>query len=202
MKKIYIILTHTGTLLSNIIKFYTKDEFSHVSISLDENLNEMYSFGRLHPYNPIWGGFVHEQINKGIFKRFKYTIAEVYSLNIEDSQYDIINQLIKNIKESPKPYKFNFIGLVAVSLNKNIHIKRSFYCAEFVKYLFEQAHIPNNLPDIVKPQDFKDLKGIQLIYGGFINKYTKNKNSVLNKIKENINFQSKKEGIIWVEAKK
>ena len=36
----------------------------------------------------------------------------------------------------------------------------------------------------------------------FINKYIKNKNSVLNKIKENINFQSKREGIIWVEAKK
>lgn len=44
MKKIYIILTHTGTLLSKIIKMYTKDEYSHVSISLDSELEEMYSF--------------------------------------------------------------------------------------------------------------------------------------------------------------
>ena len=71
MKKIYIILTHTGTTLSKIIKNYTKDEFSHVSISLDKDLNEMYSFGRLNPYNPFWGGFVHEGINFGTFKRFK-----------------------------------------------------------------------------------------------------------------------------------
>lgn len=35
MKKIYLILTHTGTNLSKLIKNYTKDEFSHVSISLD-----------------------------------------------------------------------------------------------------------------------------------------------------------------------
>ena len=49
MKKIYIVLTHTGTTLSKIIKTYTKDEFSHVSIALDNKLQEMYSFGRLHP---------------------------------------------------------------------------------------------------------------------------------------------------------
>ena len=63
MKKIYIVLTHSGTTLSKIIKGFTKDEFSHVSISLDKELNEMYSFGRLNPYNPFWGGFVHEYID-------------------------------------------------------------------------------------------------------------------------------------------
>ena len=63
MKKIYIVLTHSGTALSKIIKGFTKDEFSHVSISLDKELNEMYSFGRLNPYNPFWGGFVHEYID-------------------------------------------------------------------------------------------------------------------------------------------
>ena len=73
MKKIYIALMHTGTLLSNIIKCYTKDEFSHISIALDSELKEMYSFGRLHAYNPFWGSFVHEELNKGTYKRFKNT---------------------------------------------------------------------------------------------------------------------------------
>ena len=71
MKKLYIILTHTGTVLSNIVKYYTKYEYSHISIALDEELNRMYSFGRLNPYNPFWAGFVHEYIDKGTFKRFK-----------------------------------------------------------------------------------------------------------------------------------
>ena len=47
MKKIYLVLAHTGTTLATIIKYYTKDEFSHVSIALDDELEEMYSFGRL-----------------------------------------------------------------------------------------------------------------------------------------------------------
>ena len=53
MKKIYIILTFTGTALSRIIKMATKVEFAHVSIALDEELNEMYSFGRINPYIPF-----------------------------------------------------------------------------------------------------------------------------------------------------
>lgn len=38
--KIYIVLTHTGTILSKIVKWYTKKDFSHVSISLDKELND------------------------------------------------------------------------------------------------------------------------------------------------------------------
>ena len=56
MKKIYIVLTYTGTILSRLVKYYTKKEYSHVSISLDENLEEMYSFGRLNAYIPFIGG--------------------------------------------------------------------------------------------------------------------------------------------------
>ena len=50
MKQIYFILTDTGTILSRIVKFFMKDEYAHISLSLDKDLNNMYSFGRLNPY--------------------------------------------------------------------------------------------------------------------------------------------------------
>ena len=100
MKKIYIVLTHTGTNLSKIIKYYTKNEFSHVSIALDKELKQMYSFGRLNPYNPFWAGFVHEEINKGTFKRFEKTLAQIYSLDVTDNQYKIINNQINKIQKN------------------------------------------------------------------------------------------------------
>ena len=50
-----------------IKKSYTKDEFSHVSIALDIQLEKMYSFGRLKPYNPFIAGFVHEYIHTRYF---------------------------------------------------------------------------------------------------------------------------------------
>lgn len=174
MKKIYLILTHTGTTLSTIIKCYTKDEFSHVSIALDKELNTMYSFGRLHPNNPFIGGFVHEGIDFGTFKRFKNTQSEIYSLEIADNKYEKIKEEIKEFESNKEKYKFNIIGLFAVSINKKIHYKDTFYCAEFVKYLFEKVKIDNNLPDIIRPQDFKKLKDIELVYSGKLKYYKKN----------------------------
>ena len=99
MKKIYFVLTHTGTVLSKIIKNYTKDEFSHVSISLDKELNKMYSFGRINPYNPLWGGFVHEYIDKGTFKRFYKTKTKIFSLEITEKQYLDLEKIIYDMEK-------------------------------------------------------------------------------------------------------
>lgn len=147
MKKIYIILTHTGTILSRIIKKYTKDEFSHVSISLDINLKEMYSFGRLNPYNALWGGFIHEYIDKGTFKRFYKTKTKIYSLEITEEQNEKVKNNIERIKRNKKDYKFNMLGLLAVGFHKKIRKEHSFYCAEFIKYVLEKSEIKVELPE-------------------------------------------------------
>lgn len=171
MKKIYIILTHTGTNLSKLIKNYTKDEFSHVSIALDVELKHMYSFGRLNPYNPFWAGFVHEYIDDGTFKRFYLTKTRVYSLEVTDEQYKSIKDTIQKIEQEKEQYKFNILGLFAAGFRKKIVMKKSFYCAEFVKYVMEQAQIETELPEVAKPEDFKKIKKLKEIYSGFLKKY-------------------------------
>ena len=177
MRKIYIILTHTGTVLSQIIKYYTGDQFSHISIALDADLEEMYSFGRLHPYNPFWGSFVHEHINKGTFKRFKKTRAEVYSIFVTDEQYEKTEKVIAYFNNNKQKYRFNLIGLACVSINKRIIRKNTFYCAEFVKHILKFSGITevNELPDIIRPENFKELKGARLEYEGLLRKYKKKK---------------------------
>jgi len=172
MKEIYIILTHTGTVLSKIIKGYTNDEFSHVSIALDSMLQEMYSFGRLNPYNPFWGGFVHEYINKGTFKRFYKTKAKVYSIPVDEEQYEKLKNVITEFNEEKEKYKFNIIGLLAVGFNKKIQKEESFYCAEFVKYAMEKANIDIQLPELVKPDNFKELSNSKEIYKGYLREYS------------------------------
>lgn len=195
MKKIYIVLTHTGTTLSKIIKSYTKDEFSHVSIALDSELQEMYSFGRLHPYNPFWGGFVHEYIDKGTYKRFYKTKAKVYSYEVTEEQYEKLKNNIKQIEINKEDYKFNIIGLFAVGFHKKIGKEKSFYCAEFVKYVIEKANINMELPTIIKPEDFKNVEGLQEIYNGLLRKYNETKLDVAKILIENLSTYTKKEGI-------
>lgn len=172
MKKIYLVLTSTGTILSRIVKFYTKDEFGHSSISLDKELQQMYSFGRLNPYNPFLGGFVHEYIDKGTFKRFYKTTAKIYELNIEDEQYEKMNKLIDHFSKNKDNYKFNSSGLFAIALNKRIRREKYFYCAEFVKYILEESGLKLDLPELIRPECFKDIKGIKEIYSGLLQEYS------------------------------
>ncbi len=183
MKKIYIVLTHTGTALSTIIKYYTKDEFSHISIALDEDLKEMYSFGRLNPYNPFWGGFVHENIKYGTFRRFKNTRTEIYSLLIENEQYNRIRKVINYFKENKEKYRFNIIGLFCVSLKKQIKRKNTFYCAEFVQHVMKSSGIlVKDLPRVIKPEDFKRIERLELEYQGLLKKYKKRENPKLKEM--------------------
>lgn len=170
MKQIYIILTYTGTALAKVIKTFTRDEFAHVSIALDKELQQMYSFGRLNPYNPFIGGFVHEGIQIGTFKRFKNTTSAIYSMSIDDKQYEKIKKTIKVLERGKTLYDFNVIGLFAAGFHIRIRRTRSFYCAEFVKYIMDKANIENNLPDTVKPEDFKKLD-MKLEYRGRLRDY-------------------------------
>lgn len=186
MKKIYIVLTHTRAVLSRIIKIFTKDEFSHVSIALDAELQEMYSFGRLYPNNPFVGGFVHEYINKGTFKRFYKTKTKIYALDVTLEQYENVKQNIQRIQKQKDKYKFNILGLFAVSVNKKINKEYSFYCAEFVKYVIEQAGIETNLPEIVKPENFKNIPNLQEVYKGYLRKYPTSKIKLVKLLRKNL----------------
>ena len=95
MKKVYFVLTDAGTALGKIIKFKTKKKYTHASIALDKNLEKMYSFSRLHPYNCFVGGFMHERLKQGCFKRFKNTKAIIYSMEITDKQFEKLQEQIK-----------------------------------------------------------------------------------------------------------
>lgn len=195
MKKIYIILTHTGTVLSRIIKKYTKDEFSHVSIALDEELNKMYSFGRLNPYNPFYAGFVHEYINEGTFKRFYKTRAKIYFLEISDNQYEEISKNIIEFEQNKNKYKFNIVGLFAVGIHKRIQKENRFYCAEFVKYILEKSGVDTKLPEIIKPEDFKKLEGLKEIYSGLLRQYQISKIDIKEILRNNLAVYRKKKGL-------
>lgn len=179
MREIYIVLTYTGTMLSRVIKTFTGNEFAHVSIALDIELNRMYSFGRLNPYNPFIGGFVHEHINDGTFKRFKNTVSKVYAIQIEDENYEKLRKTISDIQDHKNDYTFNVLGLFAAGIHIRLKYDKSFYCAEFVKYVLDKSKVKTDLPEPIKPEDFKRLKA-KVIYAGLLRNYVAPSNDIID----------------------
>ena len=171
MKKIYFVLTDAGTALGRIIKFKTGRKYTHVSIAIDENLEKMYSFSRLNPYNCFVGGFVHERLRKGCFKRFKNTRAKICSIWITDYQYEKIEEQIKLFEANREKYKFNVLGLAYILFDKEIHREDYFYCAEFVKHILLKANVNIKLPNMPRPEDFEQLEDSEVIYIGLLNDY-------------------------------
>lgn len=174
MKKIYFVLTYSGTILGRIIRFKTGKIYTHVSISLDENLERMYSFSRINPYNCFVGGFMHEKLNEGCFKRFKNTKAQVCYIEVTDYQYEKIEEQIKKFAKNRRLYKFNVLGLIYILFDKKIHRENYFYCAEFIKYVLKNANVNLPLPEMPRPENFENLKNSKIIYKGLLNKYSMN----------------------------
>lgn len=176
MKKIYFVLSYTGTWLAKIIRQYTKKEYSHISISLDENLQRMYSFGRHHPYIFFWGGFVHESVHYGTFKRFSKTKAAIYEMEVTEEQYAKMADEIAAFKKQKMLYHFNILGLFGVAFQKRRIKQNYYYCAEFVRYLLENAGVLQQpLPEVIKPEDFQKIPGIKLVYEGNLKVYQSRK---------------------------
>ena len=87
MKKIYILLMHTYTMPSKIVKIFTNYEYSHVGISLSRECDEIYSFGRKKINSILNGGFVVEKKDGEFFKKFNNTKCKIYELKVPEEKY-------------------------------------------------------------------------------------------------------------------
>lgn len=184
MRKIYIVTTYTGTLLSYLIKNISNTPYAHVSISLNKYLNPMYSFGRLNPKTPIFAGFVEENINEGLYAKRKNTMCRVYSLEVTDKQYNMLKENIMNISENRKYYDYDVKGLVYLSINRPREKSNKYVCSNFVADMLQKSGI--NLLDKnfyeVRPNDFYNLEDFTLEYEGLLSKYKAKEQSYISEM--------------------
>jgi hypothetical protein len=81
-----------------------------------------------------------------------------------------VQDFIKEKYNEKDSYKFNILGLIGILINYKVKRENYFYCAEFVKYVLEQSSIIE-LPDLVKPEDFEKIYGLDEIYRGLLREY-------------------------------
>lgn len=169
-KKIYILLTDTGTAFTRLIKSYTKKPYNHASISFDADLREVYSFGRKTPKNPFIGGFVREDIQSVLFKQAD---CAIYSLTISEEDFQKMHRFIQLIEANKDYYRYNLIGLFGVMVKKPIKRKNAFFCSQFVASVLKESNTINFEKDVclVQPNDILGVADFELVYEGRLRDY-------------------------------
>lgn len=171
--KIYILLSDTGTLLNKTIKAYTKAPYNHVSLSLDKELIEMYSFGRKTPRNPINAGFVREDILEGTYKYFPNTTCILYEIVVTKKQLGLIRRELSLFIENSHYYSYNLLGFINVVRQKPCQTEHTFFCSQFVAELLHRSGVKlfNKCTSLVTPDDFRNLHCSKRIYEGKLRDY-------------------------------
>lgn len=172
-KKIYIMLSFTGTILSRIVKVCTQREYSHVSVALDLEFDSLYSFGRLQPRNPFSGGFVKEEIDSGTYKVFKNTRCKIYSLEVSSLQHDELVKFIEQFIAAHEQFRFNIVGLIGTLVNRPFNRENHYFCSQFVGKALLDANIHDFHKDVglIKPIEFATIPGLVEIFEGKLKDY-------------------------------
>ncbi|WFA09264.1 hypothetical protein [Tissierella sp. Yu-01] len=164
---LYIVLTRTNTVMSRLIQLLKKDEYTHAAISFDKNLDQMYSFGRRHTFNPFVGRFKKEEIDKGIYKLCKTVPSVVIELKVSKQQYEKAKYVLERFISNSNLYKYNYMGLLYNLLNKPVCCDYSFLCSEFVYYILNESGIVDfkKSRNLIRPENLLDIEG-RMIYKG------------------------------------
>lgn len=172
-KCVYIVISKTETLPSNVIKMWTKEPYAHTSIAMDIELKEMYSFARKRLRNPFNCGFISEDITSGVFGRDQETTCRVARLWVTSKQYKNIVKILKSFRKNKDFYKYNYIGIFGVVFNRAVERKYNYFCSQFVYSVLEKAGVEmfGKKPGLARPEDFRVWDELELIYEGKLNRY-------------------------------
>jgi hypothetical protein len=175
---VYILLTDTGTLFTKSIKKYTKAPYNHASIAFDAELNDMYSFGRKNPSNPINGGFVKEDVFTGTYSKYPETTCVIYKLAVTDRDIVKMKRVLNVFIKNKSKFLYNLLGVLGVSLNEPVEFSNSYFCSQFVAEVLSRSGIKlwDKLPALVTPDDFREHHLLQMVYEGKLFEYEPIKN--------------------------
>lgn len=168
MKKVYVLLTKSNTLLSSAIHAVTNDAYTHVSVSIDPQLRSFYSFGRIHPQFALPAGFIRETLHDGYFGSHCGMPCALYELAVSDESFERISEQLACMRRDAESYRYSILGLILCKLDFAHERGRHFFCSQFVAKLLEfcGAICLPKPPSLMRPVDFTDLPGMRLLYCG------------------------------------
>ena len=161
---VFIVLMHTGTLLANIIKKFTRDEFSHACISFNSKLDPMYSFGNKQIVKMDLGLTIGSP-RFGFFKTHK-SVYSVYVMYVNKASYDAMQTALKKFTATPDAWDYDFINLLSVWMGRPSENSKKYFCSRFCMEVISKGRELEKVPSLYRPQEMAELNDITLVNHG------------------------------------
>ena len=168
MKTIYILLTRSGTLLSNLVYAVTGANYTHASLAFDEDLSCLYSSTRKNGYTMFPAGPSREYLNRGVFRLRENVPCALYALDVSDEAYTRARRRAEHMMAHGNLYRFNVIGLVLCGLHIRWKRRRHYFCSQFVSEVLEKSgamELPKH-STLMHPNDYTRLEELRCVYKG------------------------------------
>lgn len=129
-KKLYVMISRTNTKMGNFIRFFTRYDYNHVSLSLDKELKSFVSFARIVQDAPLYGGFVTESFERFLHKG-KNSKVKIYEVDITKEKHENLQKLFSLADNPDNGLVYNYLDALMTPVGINIKIKGAYTCLSF-----------------------------------------------------------------------
>lgn len=166
-QKIYLLLTDTGSILTRIIKLFTRKKYNHVSLAFDAELADTFSFGRKKANNPFIGGFIQEDVTSAFYSRAK---CAVYALTVSEEQAVVMRAYVSSFEKDKEKYHYNLLGLLPALFNKEWNRKNYYFCSHFISTVLVEGDVlqANKPVALMRPTDVLEALPFVPLYEGIL----------------------------------
>ncbi|MBR5336563.1 MAG: hypothetical protein IK152_01120 [Lachnospiraceae bacterium] len=173
MERIYIGLVSTPGFFANMVRRTIEQDYVHVVLGLDRDLNEAYSIGRRHPSIPIISGFEREDKIK-ILQKFPEAKYMIYELECTSEQKEMITAQLRSDMERRFRLHYAVIGLPFLVLGKEFYQRNHYTCSSYASRVLERCGITlfDKHFSLVTPKDFYEHGKDKAIFEGYLREIT------------------------------
>lgn len=172
MKNIYILLSRPNSFVSRLIAFFSRAEYSHVSVAYDSELHRLCSFARKY-YFPLPGGLVTENENGVLRKPLRNAKCIILSASVPENMFETFCSRIDTMLSNRNRYHYSLRGLFLCGLGIETHREYYYFCSQFVAEMLNCAGVRGmpKPPTLMKPLDFLEIPDLDCVYNGVLCEY-------------------------------
>lgn len=167
MAYIYLALVDTPGFFASAIRNFLDQKYVHAVLSLDEQLDEAYSFGRRNPFVPVIAGFEREDKEK-ILRAFPTAEYRICRIACTPEQKEQITERLHRDYNRRFRLHYAVLGLPFLVHGKKFYMKNQYTCSSYIARVLEECGMPisDKHFSLVTPKDVYEYKNMEVVFEG------------------------------------